>query len=295
MKFKYIPKVAVLAFAILLFCLAGCSSVKKDTGKLQVAASFYPIAELAKAVGGDNIELYTIVPGGVEPHDWEPSPRDFTRLGRAKLFFYNGHVESWAEEALETLSDTKIKGIELGEGLYKINGRLDPHVWVSPKKAILETERIVEALSQADTKNADSYKKRGQAFCQELRKLDADLQTIAQKSPSKKFVTAHAAFGHLANDYGLEQLPIAGISPEAEPTPGHLQKLVQLVRKEKVKYIFMETLASPKLAELIAKETGAKVLVLDPIEGLDEDGRKEKLTYLKIMRANIDNLAKALE
>ncbi len=280
---------------MLLLCVAGCGQKKQDNGKLSVTASFYPIAEFTNAVGGDNVDVYTLVPDGVEPHDWEPSPRDFTRLGRSKLFFYNGMVESWAEKAITTLSDTNIKGVELGKGLYNINGNNDPHVWISPQKAIIETNRIVDALSQNDPKNADAYKKRGDEYCQKLKKLDADLKAIVKQSPKKKFVTSHAAFGHLAKDYGLEQLAIAGISPEAEPTPADMKNLVELVKKENVKFVFMETLTSPKLAQLIAKETGAEVLVLDPIEGLDEEGRKEKLTYIKLMEANIKNLAKALK
>lgn len=285
----------LLLIIMLLLCVAGCGQKKQDNGKLSVTASFYPIAEFTNAVGGDNVDVYTLVPDGVEPHDWEPSPRDFTRLGRSKLFFYNGMVESWAEKAITTLSDTNIKGVELGKGLYNINGNNDPHVWISPQKAIIETNRIVDALSQNDPKNADAYKKRGDEYCQKLKKLDADLKAIVKQSPKKKFVTSHAAFGHLAKDYGLEQLAIAGISPEAEPTPADMKNLVELVKKENVKFVFVETLTSPKLAQLIAKETGAEVLVLDPIEGLDEEGRKEKLTYLKLMEANIKNLAKALK
>ena len=285
----------LLLIIMLLLCVAGCGKKKQDNGQLSVTASFYPIAEFTNAVGGDNVDVYTLVPDGVEPHDWEPSPRDFTRLGRSKLFFYNGMVESWAEKAITTLSDTNIKGVELGKGLYNINGNNDPHVWISPQKAIIETNRIVDALSQNDPKNADAYKKRGEEYCQKLKKLDADLKAIVKQSPKKKFVTSHAAFGHLAKDYGLEQLAIAGISPEAEPTPADMKNLVELVKKENVKFVFMETLTSPKLAQLIAKETGAEVLVLDPIEGLDEEGRKEKLTYIKLMEANIKNLAKALK
>lgn len=285
----------LLLIIMLLLCVAGCGQKKQDNGKLSVTASFYPIAEFINAVGGDNVDVYTLVPDGVEPHDWEPSPRDFTRLGRSKLFFYNGMVESWAEKAITTLSDTNIKSVELGKGLYNINGNNDPHVWISPQKAIIETNRIVDALSQNDPKNADAYKKRGEEYCQKLKKLDADLKAIVKQSPKKKFVTSHAAFGHLAKDYGLEQLAIAGISPEAEPTPADMKNLVELVKKENVKFVFMETLTSPKLAQLIAKETGAEVLVLDPIEGLDEEGRKEKLTYIKLMEANKKNLAKALK
>lgn len=287
-----LKKLLLLIFVTLL--IVGCSSSKSDSNKLKAAASFYPMAEFTRAVGGDLIDVETLVPDGVEPHDWEPTPRDLTRLGKSKIFVYNGHVESWAEAALTALSERKITPVEAGQDLCKINGRLDPHVWVSPAKALLEVEKITNSLCNVDAQHAENYKKNSAAYNQQLQKLDEELKAISKTSPKKKFITAHAAFGHLAADYGLEQLSIAGISPEAEPTPKDLQRLISLVKKEKVKYIFMETLASPKLAELIAKETGAKILVLDPIEGLDENGRKEGLTYIKIMKNNIDNLRKAL-
>ena len=284
----------LLLLIIALLFIAGCGSAKNDSAKLKAAASFYPMAEFTRAVGGELVSVDTLVPDGVEPHDWEPTPRDLTRLGKAQLFVYNGHVEGWAEAALDALSERKITAVQAGEGLYKLHGRLDPHVWISPVKAMQEVESITKALCQADPQHKAAYQKNSAAYLSELAKLHKDLQALGKTSKQKKFVTAHAAFGHLANDYGLEQLAIAGISPEAEPTPKDLQRLIQLVKREKVKYIFMETLASPKLAELIAKETGAKVLVLDPIEGLDEAGRKAGLTYLKLMQNNIANLNKAL-
>lgn len=284
-----------LFFIILtVLFIVGCGSDKSNSTKLKVAASFYPMAEFARAVGGELAAVETLVPDGVEPHDWEPTPRDLTRLGKAKIFVYNGQVESWANPALESLSERKITPVEAGQSLYKINGHLDPHVWVSPAKALLELEKITEAFCKVDPQHAEVYKNNSLEYSKELKKLDEQLKEISKTAKHKKFITAHAAFGHLADDYKLEQLAIAGISPEAEPTPKDLQKLILLVKKENVKYVFMETLASPKLTELIAKETGAKILVLDPIEGLDEEGRKQNMTYLKLMQNNIKNLATAL-
>lgn len=287
-------KKLVLLICMLAMLMLGCGGTKSNSDKLQVVASFYPMAEFTKGVGGEFVDLHIMVPDGVEPHDWEPTPRDLVKLGKAKLFVYNGHVESWAQNALNTLNDRPITAVETGKDLYDIAGHRDPHVWVSPKKAILQTERIMRSLCKADPRHAEAYEKQGKEYLAKLHKLDENLNKIASEAPHKKFITAHAAFGHLAADYGLEQIPVAGISPEAEPSPGYMKNLVQMVRREKVKYIFMETLANPKLTEVIAKETGAKILVLDPIEGLDEEGRKNKLNYLKIMEKNIENLQKAL-
>lgn len=285
----------ILLLCLCMLMLSGCgSSDTADKNKLQVAASFYPMAEFAKAVGGDKVQVTTMVPAGAEPHDWEPAPKDLTKLGRSKVFVYNGIVEPWAEQALTALSERNIMGVQAGDGLYECNGKQDPHIWLSPKKAIAEVERITDAFCAADKDNADYYLANSKKYCAELAALDKQLEQISASAKRKSFVTAHAAFGHLANDYGLRQLAIAGLSPEAEPTPADLQRLINTVRREDVKYIFFETLSSPKIAKLLAEETGAQVSVLDPLEGLDEEGRKENLTYIKIMQRNVSNLEKAL-
>ena len=145
-----------------------------------------------------------------------------------------------------------------------------------------------------DAKNAATYKTNTKASVEKLAAVDKSLTQVAQKAPKKVFVTAHAAFGHLAADYGLRQLSVAGISAEAEPTPGDLQRLIATVKREKVRYVFFETLTEPKIAKLVAQEAGAQTAVLDPLEGLDEEGRKQGLDYLKLMEQNIANLQKAL-
>lgn len=276
--------------------MSGCSSVEpvlKD--KLPVAASFYPMGEFAKAVGGERVAVSILVPDGAEPHDWEPSPRDLTRLGYARVFVYNGLVEPWAEEALEALAERPIIPVQTGRELYLLGGKEDPHVWISPKKAMVQVERVKEALVKADPQYADYYTANAAAYIKELANLDSRLTKLGAEASKKVFVTSHAAFGHLAHDYQLRQLSVNGVSPEAEPTPRDLQELIKVVKKEQVKYIFFETLADPKIAQLVAQETGAQAAVLDPIEGLDEEGRKEGLTYLKLTEENINNLEKALK
>lgn len=285
----------LLLLCLCLLLVSGCGSTDSvDKSKLQIAASFYPMAEFAQAVGGDKVQVTTMVPAGAEPHDWEPAPKDLTRLGRSKVFVYNGIVEPWAEQALNALSERNIMGVQAGEGLYECNGKQDPHIWLSPKKALVEVERITAALCAADAANAEYYRANSKKYCAELAALDKKLENITASAKRTSFVTAHAAFGHLANDYGLRQLAIAGLSPDAEPTPADLQRLINTVRREDVKYIFFETLSNPKTAKLLAEETGAQVSVLDPLEGLNEEGRRDKLTYLKIMERNIENLDKAL-
>ncbi|WP_303166413.1 metal ABC transporter solute-binding protein, Zn/Mn family [Phascolarctobacterium sp.] len=288
-------KVFIFLLLLLVNMLAGCSQTQRPASdKLPVAASFYPMAEFVRAVGGDQVEVITMVPDGAEPHDWEPSPRDLTRLGRAKVFVYNGLVEPWAQQALEALSERGIMPVEAGAGLFNRDGVQDPHVWISPRRAMVEVERITAALCAADPEQAALYQRNSKAYLARLQALDARLTQLGRTAPKKAFVTAHAAFGHLAADYGLRQLSVTGISPEAEPTPADLQRLIKTVRQAGVRYIFFETLTDPKIAELVAKEAGVQTAALDPLEGVDEEGRQAGLDYLKIMERNADNLAKAL-
>lgn len=304
-------KLSMLLVALAMF-IVGCGGEKQSVSdKLQVAASFYPMAEFARNVGGDKAEVFVLVPDGAEAHDWEPSPSDLSRLGKAQVFVYNGVVEPWAKQALTALSERKILAVQTGLGLYEragetyeeehhhhdhgcAHGKQDPHVWISPKKAIKQVERITAVLCEADAKNAKYYQDNSAKYVEQLKALDIQLTNLAKNAPRKVFVTAHAAFGHLADDYGLKQLAVNGLSPHAEPTPADLQRLIKVVQEENVRYVFFETLTDPKLAKLVADETGAEISVLDPLEGLNEEGRKNKLDYLQIMQRNIHNLQIAL-
>jgi zinc transport system substrate-binding protein len=304
-------KLSMLLVVLAMF-IVGCGGEKQSVSdKLQVAASFYPMAEFARNVAGDKAEVFVLVPDGAEAHDWEPSPSDLSRLGKAQVFVYNGVVEPWAKQALTALSERKILAVQTGLGLYEragetheeehhhhdhgcAHGKQDPHVWISPKKAINQVERITAVLCEADAKNAKYYQDNSAKYVEQLKALDIQLTNLAKNAPRKVFVTAHAAFGHLADDYGLKQLAVNGLSPHAEPTPADLQRLIKVVQEENVRYVFFETLTDPKLAKLVADETGAEISVLDPLEGLNEEGRKNKLDYLQIMQRNIHNLQIAL-
>ena len=304
-------KLSMLLVALAMF-IVGCGGEKQSVSdKLQVAASFYPMAEFARNVAGDKAEVFVLVPDGAEAHDWEPSPSDLSCLGKAQVFVYNGVVEPWAKQALTALSERKILAVQTGLGLYEragetheeehhhhdhgcAHGKQDPHVWISPKKAIKQVERITAVLCEADAKNAKYYQDNSAKYVEQLKALDIQLTNLAKNAPRKVFVTAHAAFGHLADDYGLKQLAVNGLSPHAEPTPTDLQRLIKVVQEENVRYVFFETLTDPKLAKLVADETGAEISVLDPLEGLNEEGRKNKLDYLQIMQRNIHNLQIAL-
>ena len=162
-----------LLLLMLVFLIAGCSGEDKAAqNKLQVAASFYPMAEFTRNIGGDRVEVTMLVPDGAEAHDWEPSPSDLAKLGHAQLFVYNGIVESWAEQAVQALSERKLVAVEVGKGLFARQGKQDPHVWISPKKAMVEVERITDALCQVDPDNAAYYQGNRDKYLEKLSALD---------------------------------------------------------------------------------------------------------------------------
>lgn len=288
-------KALTLLFVICMVALSGCGDEKRaDDGKLDVVASFYPMAEFSRQIGGDLVHVKTMVSDGVEPHDWEPTAKDLSLLSKADVFVYNGGVESWAEQAIRSVDNKKMAVVKAGEGLIEVGPHPDPHVWVSPLKAAGEVKVIADAFSKKDPAHSEIYQKNADAYIKKLMKLDADLHEVAKASKRKAFITTHAAFGYLAKDYGLKQIPAMGINPESEPAPADLTKLVQLIKKEKIPYVFSETLLSPKVSQTIAKSSGAGVLTLNPVAGLTPEEKKNKEDYISIMEKNIVNLKKAL-
>ncbi|WP_261304556.1 metal ABC transporter substrate-binding protein [Paenibacillus andongensis] len=302
-----------LAFTVLTaVLLSGCASkTASGDGKLNVVTSFYPMYEFTKQVAGDHANVIALIPPGAEPHDWEPSAKDMKQLKNANVFVYNGIVEGWAEQSLQSAENKNrvvveaSKGIELMEGLAEEEHQdhkneahgdkiLDPHVWLTPVLAQKEVEAIVIGLTQADPAHKDDYRKNADAYIGKLKALDESFKTGLKNVKHKEFVTQHAAFGYLAKEYGLTQVPIAGLSPEEEPAPDKMAEIIKFAKDNKVQTIFFETLVDPKVASTIAKEVGAKTAVLNPIEGLTDDDKKKNLDYIGVMTNNLEALKKAL-
>lgn len=313
--------IAVIIAASFILLLAGCGKQvdKEQSGstKTKVIATIYPVYEFAKQVAGDKAEVTMLVPPGAEPHDWEPSPKDLARIKSAKLFLYHGAGMEPVEKLLtkEVLGEAKAvevsRGIELLQASEKEeehghqeekepesheheHGHVDSHVWLDPVYARQEVENIALALMEADPVNKEYYRQRADTYKQQLADLDQAYQAAFANTARRDIVTSHAAFGYLSKRYHLQQIPIMGLSPDSEPTPDKMAQVVEFCREHQVKFIFFETLVSPKLAQTIAKETGAGLLVLNPVESLGEQEMQDGKNYLTIMRENLDNLEKAL-
>jgi zinc transport system substrate-binding protein len=307
---------AVLALVGLLVTGCGGTSSKvpafaAGSGKLKVAASFYPLYEFARAVGGDKVEVVNLVPPGTEPHDWEPTAGHIKSLNQAQVFLYNGAgFEHWVEKTLQSLDNKALAAVETSHGFALIEGEaeeedhdhdhgdasaMDPHIWLDPMGAIHTVEAIRDAFIAADGANKATYEANAAAYVAKLKALDTEFKSGLSQCRTKEFFTSHAAFGYLAQRYQLTQHPIMGLAPDAEPKPKELQAIVEEAKEHNVKYIFFETLVSDKVAKVIAGEVGAQTLVLNPFEGLTEQEIQAGRDYLSVMRDNLANLKTALE
>ncbi|QMV45242.1 metal ABC transporter substrate-binding protein [Cohnella cholangitidis] len=301
--------------AIAVLVLSGCGNSSGNSegkgNKLQVIATFYPMVEFTQQVAGDHAEVVGLIPSGAEPHDWEPTPKDVAAIQEADLFVYNGVVEGWVNKTLESAKNNKRVDVKATDGISLMEGTaeheegqedehaedehlLDPHVWLSPKLAQQEVRHIQAGLEKADPDNKEDYKKNAEAYIEKLKALDEKFKKELSGAKHKEFVTQHAAFGYLAKEYGLTQIPIAGLSPEQEPSPEEMAEVVKFAKEHDVKTIFFETLVDPNIAQTIADEINAKTGVLNPIEGLTDEDISKGLDYIGIMENNLTGLIKAL-
>ena len=256
--------------------LAGCGD--SDTSERTVVASFYPLAFATEQIGGAGIEVRNLTPPGVEPHDLELSGSDVRSIADADLVLYLGNgFQLSLEDAIESTSARAVDLLGTVEA--------DPHVWLDPVRYAEIAERIGAELDR---------RAEGDRFAERLHALDRELRAGLSGCERREFVTSHAAFGHLAERYGLTQVAITGISPEAEPTPRDLERVVDQVRAVGATTVFFETLVSPRLAETVAREVGAETAVLNPIEGLTEAEKTAGKDYFSVMRENLAALRKAL-
>ncbi|MFA5062173.1 MAG: metal ABC transporter substrate-binding protein [Patescibacteria group bacterium] len=288
MKFRYLIILAV--FGALVFYFYKFHPVKNST-ETGVVTSFYPLYFFTTQIAGDKASVYNITPAGAEPHDYEPTTQDVARIEDSKLLIINGgKLEPWGDSMTASLKGSQTTVVVAGN-----NGVGDPHVWLDPVLAKNEVAAILNGLTVAFPTNADYYKTNAQNLENKLDALDAEYRTGLSSCQKKDFVTAHAAFGYLAKEYGLNQVAISGISPDEEPSPQKLTEVADFVKTNNIKYIFFESLTSPKLSDTIARETGAQTLVLNPLEGLTNAEISQGKNYFTVMTDNLNNLRIALQ
>jgi zinc transport system substrate-binding protein len=272
-----------------LIALAGCGGADSAAGT-KVVAAFYPLAWAAQRVGGSEVDVENLTPPGAEPHDIELTPRDVEEVRDADLVLYLGKgFQPALEKAVESRTGPSLDLLEgqrvLPGADEERGGAVDPHVWLDPSRLATMATAIGAELHR-DAAAA--------ALARRLRALDREMAKGLASCKRHEIVTSHAAFGYLAKRYGLEQIALTGLSPEAEPSPRDLEALVDEVETSGATTIFFETLVSPRLAQTVAREAGATTAVLNPLEGLTKDELSAGEDYFSIMRANLATLREAL-
>lgn len=284
-----VTRIVLMLSAVVGLLAAGCggdTSTASD-GRTQVVAGFYPLAFAAAEIGGDGVDVSNLTPPGAEPHDVELSVRDVERVRGADLVLYLGQG---FQPALEDAAEGEDSAVDLLDGLDLREGEegkeaRDPHVWLDPVRFADVVDRIgTELGGEAAARQLAS----------QLRGLDAEYRAGLANCERRELVTAHDAFGYLGERYGLEVMPITGISPESEPSPQDLASISDLVRERGVTTVFVEPLLSPEIGETVAREAGAETAVLDPLEGLTEEEIDRGENYFTVMRANLEALENGL-
>lgn len=260
--------------------------------KLLVMASSYPMYFFSTQIGGEKADVVNITPTGIEPHDFEPTVQDIARISKSSMLVINGGgFETWGEKIKNQLQDNQVEVVIAGDNLIDRN----PHIWLDPILAKKEAENIKKGYQKIDPKNSAYFQANFDNLANQLDDLNKQFEKGLGNCQKRDFVTAHASFDYLANRYNLNQISISGISPDQEPSLQKLAEITDFVKRQDIKVIFFETLISPKLSQTIAAETGAEILVLDPIEGISDDDIKMGKNYFTVMEENLNNLQVALQ
>lgn len=290
----------IIAAVFFTSCKNNSQDTVSDENKLRISVTFNALAEFASAVGQDKAEVSTIIPAGMEPHDFEPKAADITKLGKAQLFIYNGlGMEAWAEDAVKAAGNEALIAVNASEGAAPISneeeeeikehGEYDPHLWLSIKGAEIEVQNIADAMTEADPSNKDYYQNNAKDYIDQLESLFKEYEDKFSDLNNKNFVTGHAAFNYFCRDFGLSQNSVEDVFAEGEPSTRQLVDLVEYCEENKVGTIFSEEMASSEISQTLANEVGADVETIYTMEGPEDD-----LSYLDRMRSNCEKVYQSL-
>ena len=318
---------AAACAAATALALSACSSTAPSStsgakdGTLTVMASFYPLQYLAEKIGGEHVTVTSLTPAGAEPHDLELSPKTVDALSSADAVIYLAGFQSAVDEAIEQQAPKTVidvsPAVQLVEAGVDANHpseeededtdeaqsseadghedhhhdmSTDPHFWLDPVRMASAATLVGDKLAEANPANAEMYKTNAKALKEELTSLGNDLVSKTSTCQIKTFVTAHTAFGYLADRTGLTQVGISGLDPDSSPSPARLAEISQIAKDQGVTTIFTEALIDPKIAQTLADDLGITTAVLDPIESQTDPSKD----YSGVMNDNIDALTKAL-
>lgn len=326
---KRISILALMMTMIFAFTACAKAEVKNTDGKISVGVTIYPLQYFTERIGGDKVEVFSIIPDGSDAHTFDPKPKDLSNLTNTDIFIYNGlGMEEWIDSILTVVEGTEVKVVEASTGIEALpattkdedhshegetaeehaahdeedhsneteeehadhdHGAYDPHVWLSLDSAIVQAENIKNELVEVDSENKDYYEANFEELKNDLTSLKDEFSEKMASLTNKEFVTGHAAFGYLTNDFGLNQTSISDVFGEGELTAKYLEEIISYAKEKNVKVIFSESTASTKEAETLAKEIGATVEKIYSLETKEDD-----LNYLDGMRYNLEKIYESL-
>ena len=285
---------------------------------ITVTTTIYPLYNIAKEVGADKINLQNLIPFGVEAHGFDPTPSDMTKLSKSDIFITSSNsMEPWKDKIVKSLKieqkvfdmseHVKLRTIEEKEHdhhedkHHKHNDKHDhehegiaPHYWVSLNNYILMTEAITKLFIEKDSANKDFYIQNSNNYLEKIKGLKEKFDSSMATCTNKKILVNHDAFGYFADDYGVKQYSISGMSPDDKPSAKQISELITLVKNEEINTVFFEEFASPKVAQTIAKATNIKIDTLRPAENISKEENKKGFGYLQIMEENLEKLKFAM-
>lgn len=313
LKTKLFARVGIALICMLAFIggFSSCKPTNKSAGegqpKVKVVTTLFPLYDMAKNIGVDKADVSLLLPPGVEAHSFEPNPSDIVKINEADIFVYTGKfMEPWAEGIIKSVENKNLiivdasRGTKMFPGVFhdadEPAGSLDPHIWLDFDNAKTMVRNIAQAFQSKDIANKGFYEQKAGAYDSKLSELDSAYKITLAACKSKEIIYAgHYAFGYLAKRYGLKYLAAQGVSPDAEPTAKDLVNLAEQIKKDKVEYVFYEELTSPKIAETIAGETKAKLLLLNAAHNLGKDEIEKGVSFVDILNRDLDNLKVGLE
>lgn len=309
-KFLSLISLIVVVFFTFTACGDKTTKPKDESMRVRVGVTIYPLKYFTEVIGGDKVEVFSIIPDGSDAHSFDPKPKDLKDLNNTDIFVYNGlGMEDWIDSILNTLEGTDVKKVEASNGINALSAieeedhdddddeieehnheGKDPHVWLSLSDALVQAENIKNALVEVDQENKDYYEENYNNLAKEITVLKDEYLAKFNSITNKNFVTGHAAFGYLCRDFGLTQKSIADVFGEGELTPKDLKALIEYSKANNVKVIFSESTASEKEAETLAKEVGAKVEKIYTLET-----QENNMSYLDGMKYNLETIYNSLK
>ena len=283
-------------------------------GILSVYTTVYPLQYFAEQIGGEYVDVKSIYPAGADEHSFDPTQKDMMALSEADLFFYIGlGLEGFVENAQKTLKGQHVEMVATADSIsedllsdhnhehdehddeeHHDHGKVDPHVWISPSLSIELARSIKDSLSSDMPKQKQTFEKNFDRLEDHLLELDKRFQQMADQASGNTFFVSHAAFGYIAKDYGLQQVAIAGLNSQSEPSQKQLANIVKQAKENNVQFILFEQNVSSKLTEVVRKELGAESLTLHNLGVLTQEDLNADETYFTLMERNLGVFEKAL-